>query len=73
MFKDRRMTPLKEAIFWTEFVLRQDDTSALKPMILEQPWNVRTSIDVYVTFFLLVTISPLILIYGILRLFRMSK
>ncbi|CAG7731239.1 unnamed protein product [Allacma fusca] len=46
-YKDRPMKPLDTAIWWTEFVLRHDDTSFLKPMSIYQSWWRRRSLDIY--------------------------
>jgi len=67
IFKDRRENPVQEAILWTEFALRQNDTSALKPMLLEQPWHVRTCLDVYFAYFTIFSGIQLLALFGILR------
>jgi len=59
VFRDRPRSPVDEAVYWTEFVLRNDDTSALKPMLLEQSFWTRTSLDVYIAFLCLLGIGPL--------------
>ena len=70
IFQDRSQSPVDEAVFWTEFVLRQDDTSALKPMLLDQPWYVRTSLDVYTVYVFVAIIPPLLLAYFIVKVFK---
>jgi glucuronosyltransferase len=50
-FKDRPMKPVETAVWWVEFVLRQGDTSFLRPLGIYQNWFVRRSLDVYLFVF----------------------
>ena len=46
-FKDRPLKPVDTAIWWTEYVLRHDDHSDLKPLGMSQSWFVRRCLDVW--------------------------
>ena len=45
--KDRPMSALDTAIWWTEYVLRMKDTSHLKPLSMTQNLLVYRSLDVF--------------------------
>jgi len=64
LFKDRPMKPLETAVWWTEYVLRHKDVSALKSLTSHQTWHERRLLDVWLFIFSVVmgTISFLIFI-----------
>jgi len=70
IFKDRNLNPIEEAVFWTEFVLRNDDTSALKPLLMDQPWYIRTSFDVFIAMTCLVLVLPIFVAYVIVKFIK---
>lgn len=39
--------PVDLAVYWTEYVLRQDDTSFMRPMSVNQTWYQRRMLDVW--------------------------
>ena len=41
------MKPVESALWWTEYILRFDDHSNLKPLGMHQNWFVRRSLDVW--------------------------
>lgn len=47
IFRDRPQSPIQTVAFWTEFVLRNDDVSALKPMNSNLNLFQRRLFDVY--------------------------
>ncbi|CAG7732911.1 unnamed protein product, partial [Allacma fusca] len=47
LFKDRPSSPLETAVWWTEYVLRNDDLSSLKPLGIHQTWYQRRLLDVW--------------------------
>lgn len=47
LFHDRPMSPVDTAVWWSEYVLRNDDTSHLRPAGHNQNWFVRRQIDVW--------------------------
>jgi glucuronosyltransferase len=55
LFKDQPMKPVDTAVYWTEYILRHDDLSHLKPVGREQTWFQRRLLDVWL-FTLLCTI-----------------
>ncbi|CAG7727488.1 unnamed protein product, partial [Allacma fusca] len=47
LFKDRPAKPVDTAVWWTEYVLRHDDLSSLKPLGIHQTWYERRLLDVW--------------------------
>ncbi|CAL8071161.1 unnamed protein product [Orchesella dallaii] len=47
IFRDRPMTPVDTAVWWTEYVLRTEDTSHLRPTGNYQYWFQRRQLDVW--------------------------
>lgn len=71
MFKDRPQRPTELAVYWTEFILRHDDVSSLKPLLrMSQSIFTRNLLDVYLMCILIFIFLPLILLYTILKLVK---
>ncbi len=70
LFRDRPMSPVDTAVWWTEYVMRNDDTSHLRPAGHDQSWFVRRQIDVWgflsISVFI-ATVSFLVLITKVVR------
>ncbi|CAL8100658.1 unnamed protein product [Orchesella dallaii] len=64
IFRDRPMTPVDTAVWWTEYVLRTEDTSHLRPTGNDQYWFQRAQLDVWL--FLLVVMLAVTYILGVL-------
>jgi len=56
VFKDRPMKPLDLAVWWTEYILRNEDNSPLRPLGIHQTWYERRLLDVW-AFVLLIMLS----------------
>ena len=54
ILKDRPMSPIETGVYWTEFVLRHENTKALKPLQY-LPWYKRRQLDVLFILFAGVT------------------
>jgi len=54
LFKDLPMKPLDTAVWWTEYILRHEDVSHLKPVGKQQTWYQRRQLDAW-AFILLVS------------------
>ncbi|CAL8137640.1 unnamed protein product [Orchesella dallaii] len=49
IFKDRQIPPLENAVWWTEYILRHENTNSfLRSPSVEQTWWVRRNVDVWV-------------------------
>jgi len=46
-FRDRPDKPLETAVWWTEYILRQDSLDALVPYAARQTWYQRRLLDVW--------------------------
>ncbi|XP_013164469.1 PREDICTED: UDP-glucuronosyltransferase [Papilio xuthus] len=62
-FKDRPMTPLDTAMFWLEYLLRNNNVEALKNPALELNWFEYLMLDVYV----------IVLLFGIIIIYVLHK
>ncbi len=62
-----RPNPVDTAVSALEFVLRHDDLSSLKPMELNQCWFTRNLLDVYLAFFILLSLFPFFLMILLLK------
>ena len=67
-FKDRPMKPVESALWWTEYVLRYDDHTDLKPLGMHQNWFVRRSLDVWAFVGLVTLIIVIIIVYLMMKL-----
>ena len=76
VFRDQPISPMKKAIFWTEYVLRHKGAPHLSNPARKLYWFQRELLDVYFLIFLVVTL-PLWLLWKLvkitLRCFRKSK
>ena len=70
LIKDRPMSPVDTAVYWTEFVIRHDDMSAFKPMALEQSPFVRQMFDVFLALVAVALLVPALLAYVIVICLR---
>ncbi|XP_059622866.1 UDP-glucosyltransferase 2-like, partial [Phlebotomus argentipes] len=57
LFRDRPMTALQTAIYWTEYVIRHRGASHLKSKAADLLWFQKTSLDVVAVYILLIWIS----------------
>jgi len=64
LFRDRPMSPVESAVWWSEYVMRNDDTLHLRPAGHYQSWFVRRQIDVWA----FLSISIFVLTVGFLVL-----
>lgn len=55
-FMDRPQKPVDTAVWWTEYVLRQEDTSFMRPMSVNLAWYQRRQLDVWAFLILVVVI-----------------
>ncbi len=67
LFRDRPLDPLENAVYWTEYVLRHNDTTHLKPLGMNRNWYQRRLLDVYL--FCVSLFMGVILISGYLSKF----
>ncbi|XP_021955895.1 2-hydroxyacylsphingosine 1-beta-galactosyltransferase [Folsomia candida] len=71
IFRDRPASPLETVVYWTEFVLRNDDISSIKPMNNGLTWYQRRLLDVYLVYATVIFLSLTFvscLIFKILKL-----
>jgi UDP-glucoronosyl and UDP-glucosyl transferase. len=66
IFKDRPMTPLQTAIFWTEYVLRHRGAPHLRSAGADLPWHQYLLLDVIITL-ILILLCSLIIMYLFLK------
>lgn len=69
-FKDRPAKPVDTAVWWTEYVLRHDDHSDLKPLGMYQNWFVRRSLDVWAFVFTMILIALLTVSYVAIKILK---
>jgi len=62
VLRDRPMSPVDTAVYWTEFVLRHEDTASLKPMV-HVDWFQRRMYDGFLVIMLGVIMSIATFIY----------
>ncbi|XP_050682084.1 UDP-glycosyltransferase UGT5-like [Leptidea sinapis] len=68
-FKDRPMTPLNLAIYWIEYVLRNNGAEFMKSPGLRMSWLAYYMIDIYILTFVMMSVILWILIKGFKLLF----
>ncbi|ODM90028.1 UDP-glucuronosyltransferase 1-1 [Orchesella cincta] len=72
LFTDRPMSPLENAVWWVEFLLRNPDSSEfIRPYSSTQSWWVRRQLDVWAFVFIVaffVICIPILILYSIVRL-----
>ncbi|CAL8100648.1 unnamed protein product [Orchesella dallaii] len=56
ILRDRPMSPINTAVWWTEYILRHSDVDHLKSAGFHQPWYQRRLLDVWGVLFLVVAI-----------------
>lgn len=62
-YKDRPMSPLDTAVYWTEYVIRhKGNTGHLKTAAVDMPWHQYLLLDVIV-FLIFIVLSVLGIIY----------
>ncbi|XP_021953673.1 UDP-glucuronosyltransferase 2B31 isoform X1 [Folsomia candida] len=61
IFTDLPIPPIETAVFWTEYVLRHDHLSHLKPMARNLTWYQRRNLDVWLVLLLAVVMAILCL------------
>ena len=64
LFKDLPTKPLDTAVWWTEYVLRNGDTSFLKPLGIHQTWYERRLLDVWAFILTTLIITVISMIYA---------
>ncbi|CAH1726113.1 unnamed protein product [Aphis gossypii] len=71
-FRDRPMSPLETAVYWTEYVIRHKGASHLRYAAVGMPWYQYYLIDVLIVIFLSITTSFVLLYCLIFKvLFRL--
>lgn len=70
-FHDRPMKPADTALWWTEYVLRNDNTNHLKSLSINTSWFKRRSLDVWGAIFLMMGVSISVTMYILLSLLRL--
>ncbi|CAL8137636.1 unnamed protein product [Orchesella dallaii] len=64
LFNDRQVSPLENAVWWTEYILRHDDSNSwLRSPSVDQSWWIIRQIDVWITAFLIVMSVLIIFTY----------
>lgn len=75
-YKDRPMSPLDTAVYWTEYVIRHKGAHHLKTAAVHMPWYQYLLLDV-IAFLAFVIISAFLVAYYSLktlyRLFRTAR
>jgi glucuronosyltransferase len=71
VFNDRPEKPLQTAVWWTEYVLRHESTSHLKPGNLHQTWYERRLLDVWLFILTTVLLSLSVVIYIMVKCLRL--
>ncbi|XP_057660080.1 UDP-glycosyltransferase UGT5-like isoform X1 [Diorhabda carinulata] len=66
IMRDRIATPLEEAVFWTEYVIRHKGAPHLKPTVMDLKWYQRYLVDVLI----FITVIPILVIFAIILFAR---
>jgi hypothetical protein len=69
LFKDRPRPPIEEALWWIKYALRHD-TSALKPLAIQQTWFQRRLLDVWLGILLTILLFLALVFYSIISICR---
>jgi len=69
-FLDRPLAPLETAMWWINFVLRQENTDYIRPSSVNQSWWVKRQIDIWIFLFLLLISVNSISIYVFYKLVK---
>lgn len=67
LFRDRPMSPLETAVYWTEYVIRHKGAPHLRSAAVGMPWYQYYLIDVLLVIFLALTIVCTLLYYVIFK------
>jgi len=67
-FRDRPMSPLETAVYWTEYVIRHKGAPHLRSAAVGMPWYQYYLIDVLVIIFLFITTIIVLLYYLIFKI-----
>lgn len=73
IFTDLPMKPIDTAVWWTEYVLRHEDVSYLKPMGRNLTWYERRHLDVWLAILLTILITLLCIAALLVSVFRFFK
>lgn len=66
-YRDRPMSPLDTAVYWTEYVIRHKGAPHLRTAAADMPWYQYLLLDV-IAFLILVTVSALAILYYSIKL-----
>ncbi|KAK9498364.1 hypothetical protein O3M35_003014 [Rhynocoris fuscipes] len=69
IFKDKPISPMDNAIYWIEYVIRHKGAPHLRPAVLDLYWYQRLMLDVIV-FYLFISAILIFILYLILKLFH---
>ncbi|CAL8143999.1 unnamed protein product [Orchesella dallaii] len=69
-FYDRPLTPLQTGLWWTNFVLRQENTDFIRPASVNQSWWIKRQIDVWIFIVVLLISINSLTIYVIIKLVK---
>lgn len=61
-YKDRPMSPLDTAVYWTEYVIRHKGAPHLKTAAVDMPWYQYLLLDV-IAFLIFILVSVILIIY----------
>lgn len=69
VFRDRPMSPLETAVYWTEYVIRHKGAPHLRSAAVGMPWYQYYLIDVLLVLFVSIATIFVTLYYLIIKLF----
>jgi len=67
-FRYRSQNPLDMLLHWTEFILKHDDVSTLKPMNKDLTWYQRRLLDVYAAYAAIIFIPLALVLFLVFKL-----
>lgn len=75
MFRTRHVKPLESALWWIDYVLKNDaeTLSAMKPLGIHQSWYTRRLLDVWLALFSLAVGSIVILVLIVYLMYFENK